>query len=246
MLGAKNPIAPFDEEPSMEFLANKNDASLFAFANHNKKRPDNMILGRLYDGHILDMIEVGVTHFRGVDEFEGIAKRVGSKPGMVFLGSEWEQLTQFQNLRNMLLDFFRGDVVDKVCLKGLDHVMVCSVCEEKVYIRHYQVNYMRSGTKVPNVQLKPMGPHMDLTLRRTKFASPDLRKLACKQPKQAMPKKVKNRSSNGLRDVVGRIHLGRQDLSSMQVRRVKALRGTGKRRRDEDDEEDDSQEGGGA
>lgn len=38
------------------------------------------------------------------------------------------------------------------------------------------------------------------------------------------PRKVKNESRNALGDTVGRIHLGRQDLSSMRVKRVKALR----------------------
>ena len=37
-------------------------------------------------------------------------------------------------------------------------------------------------------------------------------------------KKVKNESHTALGDKVGRIHLGRQDLSTMRVKRVKALR----------------------
>ena len=37
-------------QSSIEFFAQKEDASLFAFSNHNKKRPNNMVLGRLF-GH---------------------------------------------------------------------------------------------------------------------------------------------------------------------------------------------------
>lgn len=44
-------------------------------------------------------------------------------------------------------------------------------------------------------------------------------------------------------DVVGRIHLGRQDLSSMRVKRVKALRRT-RGGEDGDEEEGEGAEGG--
>ena len=36
----------------------------------------------------------------------------------------------------------------------------------------------------PRVELAPMGPFVDLTFRRTKFASSDLMKAACKIPKE--------------------------------------------------------------
>ena len=37
---------------------------MFMFGNHNKKRPDNLILGRLYDYHLLDMFEFGLENFK--------------------------------------------------------------------------------------------------------------------------------------------------------------------------------------
>lgn len=56
----KNDIRPFEDASSLEFFANKNDASLFAFGSHNKKRPDNLVIGRTYDYQILDMCEFAV------------------------------------------------------------------------------------------------------------------------------------------------------------------------------------------
>ena len=56
------------------------------------------------------------------------------------------------------------------------------------------------------------------------------------------PRKVKNESRNTMGDVVGRIHLGRQDLSSMRVKRVKALRRT----RGGEDGDEGGGEGAGA
>lgn len=83
--GQKNPIRPFEgitdkswlsRDPvtildclftdftSLEKFSQKEDASLFAFGNNNKKRPDNLILGRFYDYHMLDMVEFGVENFK--------------------------------------------------------------------------------------------------------------------------------------------------------------------------------------
>jgi len=56
-----NAVHPFEDATPMEFLSQKNDASLFAFGTHSKKRPHNLVFGRLFDHHILDMVETGVA-----------------------------------------------------------------------------------------------------------------------------------------------------------------------------------------
>lgn len=46
MMGKKNDIHVFDDENQMEFLSQKNDASLFMIGSHTKKRPSNLVLVR--------------------------------------------------------------------------------------------------------------------------------------------------------------------------------------------------------
>ena len=53
----------------------------FAIASSSKKRPDNLVLGRLHDGHLLDAFEFGVVEAGGPCE-----KLLGSKPCTVFVG----------------------------------------------------------------------------------------------------------------------------------------------------------------
>jgi hypothetical protein len=39
-------MLPFDDESKVESMSSKNDASLFMIGTHNKKRPNNIVLGK--------------------------------------------------------------------------------------------------------------------------------------------------------------------------------------------------------
>lgn len=66
----KNPVRPFEDASSLEFWANKNDASLFVLGQSTKKRPDGLTFVRMYDGRVLDMCELGIDKFVGMSEFK--------------------------------------------------------------------------------------------------------------------------------------------------------------------------------
>ena len=70
----KNPIYPFDATStsisSLEFWANKNDASMFVVGQTTKKRPHGLTFVRMYDGRVLDMTEVGVDSWVGMADFK--------------------------------------------------------------------------------------------------------------------------------------------------------------------------------
>ena len=76
-LRRKNDIRPFEDVTSVEFLSQKNDCSLFTFDSSNKKRPHSIIFGRLFDHHILDMIELGVVGFKSILDFKNAKKQHG-------------------------------------------------------------------------------------------------------------------------------------------------------------------------
>jgi hypothetical protein len=58
-------------------------ASLFVFGSHNKKRPHNVVLGRMYDGHVRDMVELGLESLRPMMLFPAEKNVLGSKPCLV-------------------------------------------------------------------------------------------------------------------------------------------------------------------
>lgn len=82
----------------------KNECALFCFASHSKKRPHNLILGRTYDKHLLDMIEFGCSSVEGLENFKEMEKkRYGSKPCLVFVGEGWHQDLTLERVQNLFM-----------------------------------------------------------------------------------------------------------------------------------------------
>ncbi|KAK7478883.1 hypothetical protein BaRGS_00029864 [Batillaria attramentaria] len=220
----KNITRPFEDQTSLEFFSEKADASLFAFGSHSKKRPNNLVLGRMFDAHVLDMVEFGIEKFVSMLEIEGPKCSFGIKPCLIFSGEPFEQDPEHKRLKNLLTDFFRGPSVTNVRLAGLEHVISVSAVDGKIYIRNFRVVLKKSGSRTPRVELENMGPSLDLVLRRTKLASDDLFSRSLKQPKTAKPRKIKNISHDAFGSKLGRIHMQTQDLGKLQTRKMKGLK----------------------
>ncbi|RKP04900.1 Brix-domain-containing protein, partial [Thamnocephalis sphaerospora] len=230
----KNEIRPFEDETPLEFLSQKNDASLFVVGSHSKKRPHNLVLGRMFDYHLLDMIELGVERFTSMRDFKVSSYRncaVGMKPCLIFNGELFDQQEEYIKLKNMLLDIlawrWRGEKADAVHLEGLEHVVVVTAgpkpsVEEmgRIFLRVYTVHLKKSGTKLPRVELEEMGPSIDFRIGRTRFAPDELMKQALRVPAELKAKKVKNVERDELGDQFGRVHMERQDFSKLQTRKM--------------------------
>lgn len=230
MYKRKNPFRPFDDPTSIEGISKKEDASLFAFGSHSKKRPRNLVLGRLFDYRILDMFEFGIENFKSMKEFDCAKIALGSKPCLVFVGEQFDIDPELIRLKNLLADFFRGPKTSQVRLAGIEIVLQFTVKDGKIFFRCYRIQLKKSGTKIPRVELKEVGPSIDLVMRRNKIATESLFKEARKIPKAAKPKKQKNISFDTLGSKHGTVHMKPQDMNKLQTRKVRAL----KRRRTED------------
>ncbi|XP_036405935.1 ribosome production factor 2 homolog [Megalops cyprinoides] len=231
----KNITRPFEDQTSLEFFSKKSDCSLFLFGSHNKKRPNNLIFGRMFDFHVLDMIELGIEKFTSLKEIKKSTCPEGTKPLLVFAGEAFDTDNEYKRLRSILTDFFRGPTVPSVRLAGLEHLLHFTALEGKIYMRSYKVLLKKSGCRTPRIELEEMGPSFDFVMRRTHLASDDLYKTAHRQPKALKPKKKKNISHDAFGTKFGRLHMQKQDLEKLQTRKMKGLR---KRRGDTEGEED--------
>jgi ribosome production factor 2 len=66
----KNDVRPFEDAASLEFWAQKNDASFFVVGQTTKKRPNSLILARTFDYRVLDMCEVGIEKWESIASFK--------------------------------------------------------------------------------------------------------------------------------------------------------------------------------
>ncbi|XP_034060431.1 ribosome production factor 2 homolog [Gymnodraco acuticeps] len=234
----KNITRPFEDSTSLEFFSKKTDCSLFLFGSHNKKRPNNLIFGRMFDFHVLDMVELGVEKYVALSEIKNSKCPEGTKPMLVFAGEAFDTDNEHKRLKSLLLDFFRGPTASAVRLAGLEHVLHFTALDGKIYMRSYRCVLKKSGCRTPRIELEEMGPSFDLVLRRTHLASDDLYKLAHRKPKALKAKKKKNISHNVFGTKFGRVHMQKQDLAKLQTRKMKGLR---KRRGDVVAEDQDAQ-----
>jgi len=224
-----NAVHPFEDVTPLEFLCQKNDASIFAFGTHSKKRPQNLVVGRMYDHHLLDMVELAIDSFHPIAEFAGIngGCAAESKPCLLFEGDEWEHSADLQAVRSIFIDFFQLRVVDTISAIGIEHVLCFSAMGSRILLRHYIVQLRKSaeGT-APHVQLSEMGPSFDFSLRRMQHAAPDLMKAAMTKPAAmpSQPKKIKNIERSALHGRQGRLHVPKQDLTQLATARMKGLK----------------------
>ena len=84
------------------------------YGSHSKKRPDNLVIGRTYDHHIYDLVEVGVENFKSMQSFsydKRFAPLIGSKPFFAFIGEVFENIEELKHIKEVLLDLFHGQVL---------------------------------------------------------------------------------------------------------------------------------------
>ncbi|XP_052208578.1 ribosome production factor 2 homolog [Diospyros lotus] len=225
-------IRPFESggETSLEFFSLKTDCSLFVFGSHSKKRPNNLVIGRTYDHHIFDLVEVGVESFKSMKSFSydrKLAPKIGSKPFFAFIGEGFESIDELKHLKEVLLDLFHGEVISNLNLAGLDRVYVCTVLSSnRVFFTHCALRLKKSGTIVPRVELVEVGPSMDLIVRRHHLPDESLRKEAMKTASQlAKKKKEKNVSGDAIQGKIGKIYMPDQQVGEQALpNRAKGLK----------------------
>lgn len=150
---------------------------------------------------------------------------------------------------------FNGEAIENIALAGIEHVISVQIAPQEavapvasgeedpllqlpVHIRAYTLSLQTSSppSKVPYVNLVPMGPSIDMKLRRHIAADPVLLANSLKRPKLAKKdvesglgdkKKMRNKEVDQMGDLRGKVHVPKQDLTTIRRTGVgkKALKG---------------------
>lgn len=173
------------------------------------------------------MVELAVKKFKGLHDFKVEKISTHVKPCIVFNGYKWKLTEELRRLRNLLLDTFHKETVDAIRLQGIEHVISFTVSDDlTIYMRSYKVLFKKSGQKTPRIELEEIGPSVNFSIRRTKIASADLYKTALKKPASTRVVPKKNVTRDELGNVHGRVHIDKQNVMSLQTRKMKGLKKT--------------------
>ncbi|KAF4446628.1 valyl-tRNA synthetase [Fusarium austroafricanum] len=244
----KNAIHPFDDAASLEFFSEKNDASLLVFGSSQKKRPHTLTFVRTFGYKVLDMFELYLDpeSFRTIAQFKTKKFAIGLRPMILFAGTAFESpvSNEFTLAKSMLIDFFKGEPSDKIDVEGLQYIISISAedstgdgdVKPAIHLRVYTINTKRSGQRLPRVEVEEIGPRMDFRVGRVREPDESMLKEAMKKPRGTEERTKKNITTDSMGDKIGRVHLGKQDLSELQLRKMKGLK---RSRKDAEDTADD-------
>ncbi|OWK01419.1 hypothetical protein Celaphus_00018855 [Cervus elaphus hippelaphus] len=117
------------------------------FGSHNKKRPNNLVIGRMYDYHVLDMIELGIEKFVSLKDIKNSKCPEGTKPMLIFAGDDFDVTEDYRRLKSLFIDFFRGPTVSNIRLAGLEYVLHFTALNGKIYFRSYKGREVQTEPK---------------------------------------------------------------------------------------------------
>lgn len=167
----------------------------------------------------------------------------GHRPLMHFASPLFDTLPALIQFKSMLLDFFNGHELGEVHLAGLEHVISITAGPQPeapqssssavapseastlpiIHFRSSTIRLLHSGTRIPRMELEPMGPNFDFRIRRRQEADDVVLKEAMRRPKldkknveKGLGKKRKNIETDDMGDKVGKLHLGKQELGKLQ------------------------------
>lgn len=230
----KNEIRPFEDALGLEFFSEKNDASLMVFSLHNKKRPNTLVFSRFFNHKVYDMVELSIQENpKLLSDFKKLTFPVGLKPMFTFNGPAFDSHPVYQQIKLYFLDFYRGEETDLQDVAGLQYIISLSVGEIEdpnastlplLHFRVYKLKSYKSGQKIPRVEVDEIGPRFDFKVGRRVTPAPEVEKEALSKPKQLVAKEKKNVATDFMGDKVAKIHVGNQDLSKMQTRKMKGLK----------------------
>ena len=96
-------LLPFEDCNELEHIVSKFNCSLFLLGTHQKKRPDNLIFGRLFSDHLLDMFEFAVQNYIPTTYFKAQEINYEIKPILLFQGEHFEFSPKHQRFKNFMI-----------------------------------------------------------------------------------------------------------------------------------------------
>lgn len=84
------------------------------------------------------MFELGVSNFKGFEDFKALTPSLGVKPGLIFVGEEFETVHTLKRLKNMFVDLFHQRSSNLIHLPSMEYVFSFTYVDNKILLRTYR------------------------------------------------------------------------------------------------------------
>jgi ribosome production factor 2 len=184
----------------------------------SKKRPDNLVFGRLYNHVVLDIFEAQVTAIEGNPELAFKNIDTTQRPVLLVFGDIFETKPELGRVRNFFNDLFGSNNQKKKIdvENSLNFVVTLTGYENQTFELAFH-RYNKQLNKLDNLGVK-----LSMKLGRAQIAADDIFKEACKQPKlekKTALRKVSEKSKVG--EHLARVHVKQQDLKTLRLKKIK-------------------------
>ncbi|AFN82889.1 hypothetical protein EROM_041230 [Encephalitozoon romaleae SJ-2008] len=199
-------VNPFDCAEQIEKLMKKKKSGMFISITKDSL----LVIGRTFNDEIIDMVEFKINRYLSVTDFECVGPELHMKYFVVL------QNINNKRLENLIVDFFNKKS-SKVCLEGIRYSWVFTKTEDGYVLKYVRV--------LKDLNVEDCGPLLEMELVRSYHCSDELYKKALDEPKK--PKK--NISKNLFNDKIGTLHIDKQDLRDIRLKKSKGYKRTSSR-----------------
>ena len=240
-LNQKEEISNYQQSKNdIEYLCDKNNCGFFTYTTDQKKKSMNIVMGLLFNKVVLDVFEFEVVNYIPISYFKNNEIDSFMKPVLIFQGEIFESDPSYERLKKFFIDYFRLYDVEQTIISELRRVIVFSCDSDKIVkMRCYQVDGAIDEEHLNKIELTEIGPSIDFKERSFDLAGIDQYNKAMRQPKALKEKKEKNIEKNALGEKHGRIHMQKQNLNAMALRKYKKVAKKKKFNKGDNDEKDE-------
>lgn len=158
-------------------------------------------MGRVYDGEFLELIKFKIHKILSSEDFKSIPAEMFVKYFILL------QNIDSPRLENMFMDLFNQKSIE-ANLNGIKYAWIISRID-----KIYTLKFVRV---LNDCSVEDIGPYFELEIENEFFSTDELYNKAFTIEE---PKKTKNVEKNVFKDVIGTLHVDKQDLRDIQLKK---------------------------
>ncbi|KAI5169805.1 ribosome production factor 2 [Pancytospora epiphaga] len=171
-----------------------------------KEGGSSLAIGRTYDSQFLELVNFKVLKALSSTDFSAVPAEISVKYFLLFINIGNERL------ENMIMDLF-SQQTHEVNLRGIRYAWIFSKSGEIYTLKFVRV--------MNDLSVEDIGPYFELEMETEFYCGDELWKAALGEKKT---KKKKNVEKTGLKERIGKVHVDRQDLKDIRLKKSKGYK----------------------